>query len=290
MLGLCMLTCNINAQTDKPTKSPRLVIRDVFTHFGFNSVNNPKSGLNDFRTLAPNSKLLKNDLSNFEINNRKDELINPIFLMQLGVQFRKKGTTAYRSNPLLRMGFNYTSGSVINFSLSQQSSQIADTLTSSQTGQQYFVDSIFRQDFDMQLTSQRLQFDASLIFITIPTMRLSVYSGLGFNLGTSINSTIDIQYNEDRYNNSKYEKMGSSNTSSTNKNKGESFNSGRISNYSIYTPFGLDFRIGKTDDFFSIFHLFYEIRTGLQVSNVNKLRVYNSPFFQINSGIRVNWN
>jgi hypothetical protein len=285
-----MLTLHIEAQTANQIKTPLLGIQDVFIHVGFHVANNPESGLSDFRTLAPNSLLLKNDLSSFEINNQIQEPLNPVYSMQLGVQFRKTRTNSYHYNPLLRVGFNYSSISVINCSLSQQLSQTADTLTSSQTGQQYFVDSIFMQDFDMQLNAQMLQFDASLIFRTNPKLRLSAYAGVGFNLGSSINSTIDILYNENRYTNSQYEKKGSSFNSSTDKNTREYFNSGKLNSYSIYTPFGMDFRIGKFDEFLNNFHLFYEIRTGLQISNVNELRTINSTYFQNNIGVRVNWN
>jgi len=290
LLGLCMLTFGIKAQPNNQTKKPRLGIHDVFINVGFTVVNNPESGLSDFKTLAPTSLLLKNDMSDFEVNNRIDELINPVYSMQLGVQFRKRGTNSYRMNPLLRVGFNYSSGSVINYSLSQEQSQIADTLTSSQTGQQFFVDSIFRQDYEMQLNAQILQFDASLIFRTNPSSRLSAYAGLGFSLGASINTNLDVKYNENSDSNTQYNYTGSSYNSSSNKKVSEYFDAGKINSYSIYTPFGLDFRIGKYEEFLNNFHLFYEFRTGLQTSNVSELRTINSPYFQNNFGVRVNWN
>lgn len=286
-IGLFSLSVNAQNPSSSP-KTPRISIHDVYVNTGFIAASNPVNGLGDFKTIAPTSDLLKNELSSFDLTKRPDALINPVFGMQLGLQFKKKGTTAYRSNPLLRLGFSYSSGPVLAYSLSQQLSQAADTLTSSQTGQQYFVDSIFRQTYDMQLTAQLLQLDASVIFRTNQEARLSAYAGAGFSVGAALNASTDIRYMEDNYSNSQYDNY--SYHSKPSAEKSEHFNAGNLSSYAIYTPFGIDCRGGKGDGFLSKLHVFYEIRTGIRMSTVSDLGTIKSPYFQNNFGIRVNWN
>lgn len=289
VISFGLLSLSVNAQNlSSSPKTPRIVIRDVFVNTGFIAAANPVNGLEDFKTIAPTSELLKNELSSFNLTKRPDALINPLFGMQMGMQFRRKGTTTYRSNPLLRVGFSYSSGPVLAYSLSQQLSQAADTLISSQTGQQYFVDSIFRQTYDMYLNAQLLQLDASVIFRTNQNARLSAYAGAGFSVGAAINASTDIRYSENKYSNSQYD--SDSYHSNPSAEKSEHFNAGSLSSYSIYTPLGADCRVGKGDGFLSKLHLFYEIRTGIRMSSVSGLTTIKSPYFQNNFGIRVNWN
>ncbi|MFM2284973.1 MAG: hypothetical protein RLZZ543_470, partial [Bacteroidota bacterium] len=56
------------------SKTPRITIHDVFINTGFIAASNPVNGLGDFKSIAPSSELLKNELSSFNLTKRPDAL------------------------------------------------------------------------------------------------------------------------------------------------------------------------------------------------------------------------
>lgn len=112
----------------------------------------------------------------------------------VGLQFSNKEKTMYKSNPLLRLGFTYSSGTNLMGGSFKEDRIPFDTLTSSQTGQTAFIDSINTQGYNMNYRSEQLRFDGSIIFRTNPEARWSLFTGIGITAGISINARTDIYY------------------------------------------------------------------------------------------------
>src|SRR5690554_8051498 len=112
--------------------------------------------------------------------------------MMIGIQFRDKKNERYRANPLLRLGFNYSSGLTIAGSMSKGIISPFDTLTYAQTSNVYSIDSTHSERYNMFYSSEQLRFDGSLMFRSNPESRWSVFSGIGITTVISINANARI--------------------------------------------------------------------------------------------------
>ena len=216
-----------------------------------------------------------------------------MFSVLLGLQFNDKQKTFYEGNPLLRVGISYISGTTLTGGLFDEVRKPYDTLTSSQTGQTVYIDSINTKNYSMSYTSEQLRLDGSLIFRTNPESRWSIFTGMGITAGVSFNANTNIYYNsngkaEARYaNGNSFSSYGYSSSANI---KTEKFRNKTNIGLSIYIPLGIDFRIGKKREFWKRTHLFYELRPGINVTSIPELRPITTASVQHGLGLRVSWN
>src|SRR5690606_33840629 len=129
-----------------------------------------------------------------------------------------------------------------------------DTLTSSQTGQVVYIDSVYTQNYSMDYVSEQLRLDGSVIFRTNPEGRWSLYAGIGFTVGLSVNATTEIYYSkygriETRYPNGQTSHSYQYYYPGSYISKTETFRNKTNFSVSPYIPMGVDFRIGKKREF-----------------------------------------
>jgi hypothetical protein len=243
--------------------------------------------LADFKALAPNSALLNRDLTGYSSGSGYfgGDGSNINFSALLGLQLRNAEGTGYRKSPLIRIGVTYGTANLLNYGLYNSTSTRIDTLTSSQTGQVTYVDSIWSSSYNMNYYSEQIRLDASMIFRTNPEARWSAYGGLGVTAGMSINAYTTIDYSEYSY--------GSSYSSFYYGGNGV-FSSETIRNktnfgFSTYIPVGVDFRVGNKREFWKHIHLYYEWRPQIDVTVVPEVRTVSQARVQSNLGLRINW-
>lgn len=184
----------------EPSASPvkRFNIHDISVTAG--SLSEPNSEtLSDFRLLAPTSALLNNDFTGYSDNNDIQKTTYGSLSVLLGIQFRDKDKTTYKKNPLLRLGLTYYTGTNMSNSLFKETRMRYDTLTSSQTGQSIYIDSVYRKAYGMNYYSDQIRFDGSLIYRTNPDARWTFYTGIGITAGLSIKSGTEVYYNPYTY-------------------------------------------------------------------------------------------
>src|SRR5690554_1034875 len=128
-------------QEEKPLK--RIVVSDVQLYSGMLFNMDVNGTLADFSSLAPQSDLLKNDFSSYPQDERYGSSGDMGISMMIGIQLSDKQSASYRANPLLRLGFNYSSGLTVAGSMSKVIISPVDTLTSAQTSK---VDSMCSTD------------------------------------------------------------------------------------------------------------------------------------------------
>jgi hypothetical protein len=246
----------------------------------------------DFKKLAPNSELLKNDLTGYNQDWYAYYYSNPMFSILVGFQFNDRQKEKPRPNPLLRLGISYFSGYPLANSFSKETSGFYDTLTSSQTGKTYVIDSVNREYFSVDYFTNYLRFDGSLIYRTNPEARFSFFTGAGLTAGISFNSETYIYH-------SNYTWLSAQSSGDLYYPAGRYTQSGGYSSehfpnkshfgFSGYIPLGMDFRLGKKHPFWSNIHLFYELRLGLNVNFIPDLKTVANTNIHNGFGLKFTW-
>lgn len=274
------------AQTDS---KPKVRISDIMVQSGMQNFNDFSLGLSDFQKLVPGSLWLQNDFSDYAISRSTGEY-SGVFGVTVGLKFLDKEKNAYKANPVLRLGIFDARTSPDGVSYSKSESFRYDTLTSSATGNQYYIDSVVNSQYEMQYSTEHIGLTASLQFSTNPENRVSFYAGAGLVAAFSVSnstkltriefenfSSDDVYYTRPVYSSSNYD-----------------YESGYYSNkastlVSLGIPLGLDFRIARAHHFWSMIHLVYECRPSITVTSIPELKTYTSTGFCNTLGFKVTW-
>ncbi|MDD3740898.1 MAG: hypothetical protein PHH30_06620 [Bacteroidales bacterium] len=288
LLSLLTFTLVILGQDVKTSK---IRISDLCISNGIKGDYNIPSDLSDFLKLAPSSDLLKNDFTGFG----KSEFYtgvstnDNIFNISLGLLFYDKLNQTYKSNPQLNIGITFISASTLSAYYSKYQNIRYDTLTSDNSTNMVFLDTIINQTYQMNYLFQQIGINANLIFRTQPAARWSLYSGIGISATASLMSATHIYHSDSKYlayifsDNSTYYNYNFSNRnnySEVHPNK---------TNISFYTylPLGLDFRIAKKNEFWRKIHLVLEMQPGLAIDNIPELGTKTYGSMRGSFGLRV---
>lgn len=292
-LVLLTVSSSVFGQEEQPKAIKKISIHDIYIQTGFFSERNTNGTLADFKSLAPQSVLLNNNMTDFSPSGGFSLTSNTMFSVMLGLQFSDKQKTTYQTNPLLRLGISYFSGTTLTGGLYKEDRKPYDTLTSTQTGQTVYIDSINSKNYSMNYSSEQLRFDGSLIFRTNPEARWSIFTGIGITAGLSINANTDIYYSNSGRTETRYPNGNTSSSygnSSSDNYKTEKFRNKNNFGASTYIPMGIDFRIGKKREFWKHTHLFYELRPGINITSIPELRTITNASIQHGLGLRVSWD
>lgn len=279
---------------EQPKKTiKKISIHDIFVQTGFLSMRDTDGTLTDFKTLVPQSVLLHSNLTDYSSSGGFSRTSNTMFSIMLGIKFSDKQKTTYKTNPLLRLGVSYFSGTSLTGGLYKEYRKPYDTLTSSQTGQAYYIDSVTTQNYSMDYSSEQLRFDGSLIFRTNPEARWSLFAGIGITAGLSINANTYIYYS--KYDRTETNNLNGNNYSSysysgSDNSKTENYRNKNNFGLTTYIPMGIDFKIGKKREFWKRTHLFYELRPGINLTSIPELRTITNANVQHGLGLRVSWD
>jgi hypothetical protein len=246
---------------------------------GFNS--GQHFGLADYKILAPSSELLTNDFSTFQGNEYfifNGPTSSSYQTIQLGLTFKSN------PNPLWRIGISHIALGDISKGFSKSTIVPYDTLTSSQTGQQYFLDSTYSENYNTRYSAQQLRLETSLIYRTDPSKRWSVYTGLGASFGISYNAQTVIEYTS--YNNASTMNEYYT-TTEQGKNIVEYFQNKMNFSTAIFIPMGVDFRMGKNREFWKRLHLYYEMKPSITYTAIPELKRITTVNLINSFGIKV---
>jgi hypothetical protein len=240
--------------------------------------------IDDFKILAPNSSILAMDFSQYNPHGFPSYQtpgmnMSSSYSLQLGLQCAKMPKVTYR------VGITHVSNAgVLSAHGTYFQSFPYDTLTSSQTGEQTFIDSSNTKHYNMNHSNQQIRLDGAMIFRMFPEKRWSLHTGLGASIGMSYQSNTDISFWEtssmssgnyygDYYGNQNVER--------------ESYKNKNSIGASLYIPFGIDFGIGKKREFWMPFHLYVETRPSLNINSINGIGTTFSPGMSSTAGLRI---
>lgn len=254
--------------------------------------NSPKLSLGDFNTLFPNSMLLSSpSLKGLDQNS------NSLYsgggglglLVSLKTKEKTYGNTTISSG--FRIGVNYQSRALSN-SYFKTSSGVIDTLRSANGGEQIYLDTVNSQNLSLTHRSEMIGLDVSYLYRINPSARWSFFGGLGTQVGASINNRTDIYYSSYRYREYRKDdgsivggefsndRNNSTSVSETNRNRSGFY-------AMVYVPLGVNFRIGKTSEFWKRTNLFYEMRPMLNISSIPELGTFAGIGIQHGLGLRI---
>lgn len=283
-------TLALAQEPEKITPTPLISSITIFPMANVQS--NPFFGINDFRNLAPNSVLLANPDFN-SLNPSSSSLQIGTGGLSLLVSFREKektfGKTTISSG--LRLGAHYQS-QLFNSTFSNKKAGVLDTLRPSVGSDLVFLDSVFQQNIDLNHWSNVVGIDASYLYRINPQGRWSFFAGLGLHIGATINNRTSIDYRIFRYNEYREEDgslFGSEDFFDFRNSESKSENIKNRSGFytAAFIPIGVDFRIGKTSEFWRRTHLFFELRPLINVRSIPEVGTIISSGFQHGLGLRV---
>ncbi len=249
--------------------------------------NQSRGSLADFQTLAPQSSILQQDLSlyqNYPMFNFN--LPGQAQTLSAGLQLAK------HPKATLRVGLTHINqGSALSYGGSYTESFTVDTLTSSQTGEQFFVDSFSTHSYNARYSQEQLRLDASLIFRLNGEKRWSLYGGIGANIGISYNGQTTIHHSVSPNGDGQFYGLFNDYIMYSNgAHQQETFENKSGIGVGIYAPLGIDFQVGKKRDFWKPFHLYLEMRPGLNITQIAGLGTTFSAGGFSNFGLRVKFN
>jgi hypothetical protein len=268
-------------------------INEYSVQIGMFGGSSASSSLSDFNILAPNSVLLNSNI----IPNTDSyapyfyrSFPNSSFSAMLGLQFSDKQRTKYNKYFQLRVGITYSNSSTLSGSLYSSETKPYDTLTSSQTGQLTYIDSVLNRNIGMTYSSEQLRLDGSLIFRTNPEARWSLYSGIGLTAGFSFNANTTVLY----YTNYNIESRNPDGSRTyidfyDGETKKETFSNKNNFAFSAYIPLGINLRLGKKTEFWKKVNLFYEIRPSVNVTYIPELKTVTNTYFQQGIGFKISF-
>jgi len=285
-ISLMIVVIGLYAQSES---NPRIKISDVMIQGGFQNYNRFNLDIADFNLLAPGNSYLVNNFSDYSRSMGMHDQ-GGMFSVTIGLSFLDAEKQTYKANPILRVGIYNARTSPASIYYSRQQSYAYDTLTSSATGQQYFIDSIACSSYDMNYNSEHLGLTLSAQFSTDPERRVSLFAGVGmvaafsFNSHTTIsNSEYSILSSDDVVYNEYPQISGDWNFSA------EGYSNKTSSMISAGIPLGIDFRIAKANPFWSQIHLVYEIKPSVCSVTIPELKSYTSTGITSTMGLRVAW-
>ncbi|MFY9309087.1 MAG: hypothetical protein WAQ28_08595 [Bacteroidia bacterium] len=278
---------NTGAQ-QPPAKEKKIKVTDASIMGGFMNMEASVYGsLTDFQLLNPQSLILNENMDGYSsgygyggytYDFRLGALNSGLFGANLGLSFKEKP----KSLTQIRVGVAVSGTSVSNF-ISRTDRSPYDTLTSSQTGQTIYQDSITYHSYSMEYRARQLKLDVSLIYRMYPSARWSMYGGIGLQAGTSLSAYSDINYNEYVV----IEGQESNGSYDASVRRSERFKNKNVQEFVAYIPVGVDFRLGKRKEFLKQIHLFTEIRPYVSVLNIPELGSFSGLGMQQVLGLRV---
>lgn len=270
LLGISYSTAS--AQYEPDTLKPLPLVTDVFVMPGGQLESMYAIGLDQWRKLAPNSDLLSQDLSGYrgDFRGSRDRAQAMGLAMSIGLRLGGPSRTS-RWGSYLRAGFTYQSHEGNNLDLRMDTRTPYDTLTSTQTGQVTYVDSLMIQRYHMSHRYEQVALDASLIFMKEYPRRWSLYGGVGLQLGLSMAGRVQVDHTVEHLIDPSLVSGQSGSPNRDQERETEEFTTKSDVCMALYVPLGVSYRLGRKSLFWRAMNLTYELRPTLAFGGVPEL-------------------
>lgn len=161
-----------------------------------------------------------------------------------------------------------------------------DTLVSSRTGEEVYIDSIHSKNLNYGLESQAINVFVQYLRTINPRNKLSAYAGGGLNFGGAISTKLRGQYNEYSYvaapvQNNSYGTIGDYTSES------QTQNLENLQNFNVHTILGLNYRFSNRTVLLRNLNIFAEGNLGLDYTNSSESNSKMGFSRGVNVGLRV---
>lgn len=231
---------------------------------GVLTLTNPYFGtLGDFKRLAPDAELLKGDFSDFSKNFTSASSSNSYFSLHFTADALMKRSNWSRLNPKLQLGITAASVSLFNGNMTNTTTQLIDTLTSSATGASFLVDSINSKTYSLDYYKDIIALNGAFTVGTNTESTWSVYGGVAVSIGLVYNASVDLFYTEEISYSSGVPVNGSFPDQDLSF-QNEAYKQDALSLNMIFAmPIGINLRLSKTREIWKDFSTFLELRPAL---------------------------
>lgn len=261
--------------------SPPITVNEVILMGGVLPLPSYGNTMSMFHKLAPTSELLAADLSQYEDSYEAQSHSLGVFNAGISLQFADKNGIK-RRNPLLRLGITYQGGQLLGKKIKYETRSRYDTLISSQTGAETYIDSVYTKSIDMRYRTSQIMADVAVIWRTDPKFQWSLYTGLGMAGGTSFDNRTVIT------------NTTSNHTSNVGRNYYPEDGLKEVvrndNGYSLlaYLPIGFGLSMSKSG-FGKTLIFIVEMRPGISVISIPELETNVNAVFPVSFGFKVSW-
>jgi len=255
----------------------RFYFSEVQFQTGFNNFGLDQMTKNEFLSFVPNSLIALKDYSNFSRDNFTSSN-RGYFSFLAGIGFRSS------ENHKLRVGVSSfrTTNFMDNYTLNE--SFPYDTLTSSQTGAQTFVDSTNFSSVSFMQQAENIMFNIDYLFQMNASKRISFFTGFGIAAGFGFNVENRINYHKSFYEPDYSHLQPPKGIYEEEVEPGSSYFIG-----STYIPIGMRLRLGVRRNFWKNLSLSAEYKGLINVSNLVPKRTIAGFGNRFGLGIIVHW-
>ena len=299
-LVLSLLVAAVTSAQAQPTSTDSgPLITTVYFPVGFFAGGSPLLTTTDWRNLMPTSELLQRDLS-WDTNGQNtfstyrngpedwESMANggPILEVSLGLDMgRKKGAEA-RFDKELRVGVSFLANGSLGRTWERSATGRYDTLTSSLNGQQSYIDTTWREQYEAEYRFTRIGLNASYIVRKRSANKLTWYVGFGGMVGTTMNASASVQH----FVNTTASRSPGNYPELDSSKEADEYEEVHVASTAwgaAYALAGLDLRLGNKSPFWSSIHLFNELRPTLMLSKVPGSSTATTGAFQNVFGLRL---
>ena len=279
--ALLFASCLLNAQGSTPKVNYELGISTGLTSSTNSNLDDVWSKL-DSDFISPSQ-----DDSFYYYNNYHYLLSSSVWNVNFSI---KPNVGEQKLKPVFRFSYQYSNGLYAQESWFKNSEYPYDTLTSSNNGQQYYIDSILYKGLNRYYTSNLHQISVGVLIERGVKKRFTFYTGFEVGIGiTSGNKITTSDYESysfrgypehksyQAYNNNYY-----SNYSSNRSEKRQA----TLGSISSNIPLGVKFTLGKKDNFLSRTMLYYEISGGTNVYFNSQIGAINQFYLKNLFGLK----
>ncbi len=232
-----------------------------------------------------NSSLIPSNLDLYEQKEYFYQYGTGVFELMAGFAWQSSDERGSEVQRRLRFGLSYAQPGLLSDGYFRTVSSPYDTLTSSQTGKDYYIDSTYHSNIDVSYMVHKISLNTALLWTTNDLDRVSFYGGVNLNLNLNFGSNIVV----DRYDYSylESEESGFPFSSPVEPNNAqeqstESFKQPNSFGFGFSSPLGLDWRLGKAGKSTNDLHLFTELRPGVSFNDI--------PGYELVSQFRASWH
>lgn len=254
----------------------KLVFSGVSIHSGVLSHQGSVGTIQNFKALAPESDILKEDFSSYD----KDALFEEDesgSMVGIHVHFKlvKEQKEDQKVFSSLRVGISFSDARKLSMGYSKSEKFRIDTLYSSTTNRVYYVDSTASSGAYMDYGQSEVFLNAAYLMSTNPSKRWSFFGGGGIMLGFSIDSYTFISKYNSSYNSNSNASVDDPWRNYESRTKDEYYQNDPSLSFIASLPLGVDFRIGNSKPFWTNSHLVFDYQPSIYFYNIPETSTTN---------------
>lgn len=199
-----------------------------------------------------------------------------------GFAWRASKDNGAKVNKRLRIGLSYSQPVLISDSYFRSENMPYDTLRSTRTGEEFYLDSTYYSNLDLNYAVTNLSLNTSLLWTTDDNARVAFYGGVNLSLHLNFGARINVHRLDYSYlaNDAGYADYADF------ESKHGSFGQPSSFGFGFSSPIGLDWRVGKQGKALNDVHLFSEVRPGISNSIIPGYELISQFRASVHLGLR----